>query len=247
MKILITGALVAFVVACTASSETTSRKAAGWACAQDSDCEPGLFCDSEEVRSSRYFCKKPCTGNAECGDDTCGLTGSGQRACGPRCDPSSSTESIYDGKPRDLLCVDGARVPCLFAPVDTCRCECPEGEHCRIKDARPVCAPARPLGEPCDAHLQCASGHCGGDIQARVCQVAVGQKCTADNCERCQNGYCQANCDGIRECPDETVCIHESFSNTSGCRLKCSDTKPCPAPLKCLSAKGVDSRFCEAQ
>lgn len=96
-------------------------------------------------------------------------------------------------------------------------------------DDRPApieCDEVQEIGEACDEHANCASGHC-------------------------RDGYCTGSCDAPETCVEGEfmVCAEDEGDPTPACTFRCNSSYACPAmavPIECVPIFG-DEGMCVAK
>jgi hypothetical protein len=133
-------------------------------------CGPGLRCQGDPARCTGIYhpLGAPCSNDVECSGCS---DGSCPRRCG--CEDPSDACTVVGGAVEVRRCrkFPGLGEKCY--PGD----RCDSGLRCD-KDKDSICVVAKPLGAPCGAALECASGRCqaicipGGVVDASTCDGA---------------------------------------------------------------------------
>ncbi len=214
------------VVACAGDGPATSlppvpRAGVGDPCFADADC-PSEMC------LSIGYCSAPCADDRDCGTShgyVCGVGTGGVHQCVPQC-PST----LYH-----YVCVGGVSTACAVAgsPSDceTCGCgpsrRCDPGVGCVSLGGYP--------GEACLTDSECRSSNCSR--LAGVCRVAIGDSCSAHDCDLCVvrtsgSSYCSSECRTDADC-DGDVCFGSFGPEYFTCRPRCSGASDPSCPGSC--------------
>jgi hypothetical protein len=210
-----------------------------------SPCEENSECESNECYTRHDWiggvCAGPCTTDDDCiqvgaGGSTilaCGLT-EGERRCIENCDQQG------------ISCRDGYPVRCSEVGQEYCEdCGCPEGLACW--PGKGCQAPAE-VGMPCESDEHCESQNCSKE--AHVCRVAIGEPCTADNCDLCikpkdAEAYCSRECSG-RGCSDGWLCTSaDAVNGPFHCRRYCAGATDPECPGYCGGVEGTNAYVCQ--
>ena len=196
-------------------------------CSLDAECAGGEYC-AMNLLSGTSWCatqKGPggaCTADTACQSLICDLGSEQCLGCLGDADCAG-----------DAVCVDGA---CDLVDDVWGGCasdaECALGEWCqKKKSAANVCLPERDLGEPCSKDLACASGHCDGEPEAKVCvECEADEHCPA--AETCFAGTCALDdivCEIHQECGPSGWC------SEGVCKAEKGKAAPCGGNYECKS------------
>jgi hypothetical protein len=137
-------------------------------------------------------------------------------------DGDGEYESAFDAVICDAAAGDPAARRCVNARTDGSACHssevCRSGLCLRSDESnRGVCAAKISDGEPCQTHLECASGACQ-NTEPRVCgaPLADGEACDyADSA--CESGFCTSEGAGVVCVPPATLARGESCTLSSEC------------------------------
>ncbi len=190
--LLLSGVLV---LGCdTRGSPATSNskdQGVGDSCDDSEPCSIGLTCTEVKGDTAPWgatrVCTTACASDADCASFglVCGTIADGSRGCLASCASQPHAP-----------CIDGIPTACAVAGPTECElCGCAPTERC---EPGVGCEPRRQVGEPCTRDGDCNTDNCS--VYNRVCRVAMGQNCTADNCDVCMSAndgwsFCSRICD----------------------------------------------------
>ncbi len=234
----------------------------GEPCANNTECQPGLFC------ASGLFCARACTSDAECGTSALGplclvnVFGSGNRLCaGQPCNPVNNTTCGATNRCEVLgyapdgrigsLCIPmdasspGEFEPCSLNEIGACRA----GHHCENPSFSGICrawcytnADCVGDGRRCIANNVPAFTFAGNVLGMCGCDTATpcisGATCIRNRCSQGEEGQeCgAAGCTTTPSCLSGAapVCRYEM------CLCSCSLDAQCDGVLSRCNDIGVD-------
>jgi hypothetical protein len=207
-------------------------------CNNDSDCGPGVTClhlPDQKLGVTWTFCSVPCKTDADCAGHqmVCGVAPDGSGMC---FDPCTADTSYF-------VCLNGVPTACGQVDQTHCAsCGCPAALRCV---ATVGCMDKVDVGGACQTDSDCKSDNCSA--VAQVCRVALGQACTAANCDVCFTSpdwsYCSRECQSVSDCGDG-MCVSES-NEPFYCRLRCSSSTDAACPGTCAYAVCPPGGICQ--
>lgn len=224
-------------------------------CFGDSECDPDLYCSQLDGTCKPY---------GQAGDpcvfaDRESLTPDPSTAL-LRCDPLLSCDPVTDicveacqrgaRCSTDFACDQDQELTCVLGRCDLLREEglpcgaaddCVEGLLCAADPEEPgrtVCTRGKAAGEPCESHVECATGYC--DPETLECQEKLpnGELCTSGLDLQCRSGDCDTSfvaCASDADCTESGSCD----LTTSRCDPFCAERLPngatCVDDAECVS------------